>query len=1068
MENFRRQSSKLHSRHSGNRSQVQESSMFRDQGTVHTLLDGFGFIYSASRPCDVFFHYSEVKGMHSDNLKCGDEVEFWVGPRRQRRGQRNNEGDEQLSAYDVQILAPGTIQWEEAVDAEGIRRRGIVEKAIKWKHQRGDRKNDILSEGRIRVLPLDFEEGDIGVSKNSKDETNLKLFANFLPDDYTGNNEKHKILERNDIVELTLVKEKRSGNLYAHDISLIQSERQKLLEKQETEMLAKATLEQGIIVSLKNGYGFIKSSRRKEEVYFHFSHIEIPINTNDEGGKEGGENQATLASSESLDKIQEEFKAKSTEYTVSLNQEVEFLVITDQGGKRNGKKKLAARKINFLPKGTVQFEKTHAMGIKGTIVSLPRQSFSSRNGSSENKGKVKLCTPIKFDSDGGNLDNESTAVFEIKTVDLMLNDCRNFLRDLRESDSWLKVGDEVCFDVIEDFVNGSYRAGPTKYILVNDELVEDKKYAPCIRLVSCSLIGRAEGTIASLKRDYGFIRLAHRNADVYFRISEVVPSSICLNPEMKSNLEVGDEVSFDLSLQVPASNGKREREQLRAQRLRILEPGSLTLTKIDKDVTGVATKTRGGLVGQITLDKKVKALARSKMYPLIMKLLQNFEEDTTERILNFAEVQSENENKIFADIIQERDGLELNFIPDSNFVGSNQGRVSIKKVERNAEIKSNDNTSSENNTEEEIDAECGGNDLEKEEDEEDVDEIDNPSSDIPQPVTRSSKRNRKKKVRSIKSILYTKTSLSPELLSNPLANGDKVSLTITFMRNTDQFVASDITLIEKCQQQQKEAELSTKHEGLLLLEPYKSLEDSSKSRRRGFEGGGWDIKQERSFNVDGIIKLLEDKSEPRTDQSTSDEESNHLSYTISGLSRESEVPRRGDKVSFVTGKNGMVKDIRIVKKNCAQHVNGNLVNLDTDGNRAIFVVANDGNGENKSYNISLSEVVGCDVKLLKEETALEGFLVNGMVVGLCRITDLYLTSTSIPSKGTAKGERRKLNLTVKEELRNLGGKIIAQSSMARGPDGSLGFVVGWTKRESKHDQTKLNVLAQPFIPNSQD
>jgi hypothetical protein len=310
--------------------------------------------------------------------------------------------------------------------------------------------------------------------------------------------------------------------------------------------------------------------------------------------------------------------------------------------------------------------------------------------------------------------------------------------------------------------------------------------------------------------------------------------------------------------------------------------------------------------------------------------------------------------------------------------------------------------------------------------------------------------------------------LSPELLSNPLGNGDKVSLTITFMRNTGQFVASDITLVDKCQQQQKEAESSTKNVGLLLLEPYKSLEDSSKSRRRGFEGGRWDIKQERSFNVDGIILLLEDKSETRTDQSASDEKSTHLSYTISGLSRESEVPKRGDKVSFVTGKNGVAKDIRVVEKNCAQYVNGSLMDLDTDENRAVFVVANDGNGEKKSYNISLSEVVGCDVKLLKEETALEGFLVNGMVVGLCRITDLYLTSTSTPSKGTAKVERKKLNLTVKEELRNLGGKIIAQSSMARGPDGSLGFVVGWTKRESKHDQTNLNVSAQPFIPNSQD
>ena len=30
----------------------------------------------------------------------------------------------------------------------------------------------------------------------------------------------------------------------------------------------------------------------------------------------------------------------------------------------------------------------------------------------------------------------------------------------------------------------------------------------------------------------------------------------------------------------------------------------------------------------------------------------------------------------------------------------------------------------------------------------------------------------------------------------------------------------------------------------------------------------------------------------------------------------------------------------------------------------------------------------------------------------------------------------------------MGGKIIAQSSMAKGPDGTVGFSVGWTSRKS--------------------
>ena len=37
---------------------------------------------------------------------------------------------------------------------------------------------------------------------------------------------------------------------------------------------------------------------------------------------------------------------------------------------------------------------------------------------------------------------------------------------------------------------------------------------------------------------------------------------------------------------------------------------------------------------------------------------------------------------------------------------------------------------------------------------------------------------------------------------------------------------------------------------------------------------------------------------------------------------------------------------------------------------------------------------------------------------------------------------------MKKELQGLGGQIIAQSGMAKGPDGTSGFVQGWTSRQS--------------------
>lgn len=76
-----------------------------------------------------------------------------------------------------------------------------------------------------------------------------------------------------------------------------------------------------------------------------------------------------------------------------------------------------------------------------------------------------------------------------------------------------------------------------------------------------------------------------------------------------------------------------------------------------------------------------------------------------------------------------------------------------------------------------------------------------------------------------------------------------------------------------------------------------------------------------------------------------------------------------------------------------------------------------------------------------------------------RYDDLYLVN----SVGTGLKERPKLNLTVKKELKNLGGQIIAQSGMAKGPDayGILGFAAGWTTRVSnciKSIEDKVNSL----------
>merc|ERR1712038_313255 len=101
--------------------------------------------------------------------------------------------------------------------------------------------------------------------------------------------------------------------------------------------------------------------------------------------------------------------------------------------------------------------------------------------------------------------------------------------------------------------------------------------------------------------------------------------------------------------------------------------------------------------------------------------------------------------------------------------------------------------------------------------------------------------------------------------------------------------------------------------------------------------------------------------------------------------------------------------------------------------------------DGKIFPISLSEVISCDLKVLKDNVGVEGILHNDDLVGICRTADLYLNS----SIGSGLKERPRLNLTVKNELKGLGGKIIAESGMAKGPDGTNGFHAGWTTRISK-------------------
>jgi len=160
-----------------------------------------------------------------------------------------------------------------------------------------------------------------------------------------------------------------------------------------------------------------------------------------------------------------------------------------------------------------------------------------------------------------------------------------------------------------------------------------------------------------------------------------------------------------------------------------------------------------------------------------------------------------------------------------------------------------------------------------------------------------------------------------------------------------------------------------------------------------------------------------------------------------GKSFKASAPKRGDLVSFIKVKGGRVRDVTVIKHASADILKGTLTNININEGKAKF---NSLTKEPNIYEISLSEVISCNIKILNEKDSVEGIFHDGSIFGVCRTADLYLESTL----GKGLTERPRLNITVKKALKDSGGKIIAQSGMAKGPDETNGFRQGWTTRQS--------------------
>jgi cold shock CspA family protein len=784
----------------GRRGKPDRSHMPLEQGVICSLRDAFGFIHCADREEEIFFHYSEVAGgTHPDDLQMDMEVEFRVGA----SSSRGSEPDK-LAAYEVCTLEPGSIVWE-LEDEPGKLCRGLVEKAFRQDRGGSGGPN---SDGSIRIL-VDKEEQEQGSDGNgdattaTADGPLVRFTANdFQPpeeedtgDDVRnstsrGGSRRQNRLVRGDLVEFSVVSDRRSGSKYARSITLLLSERERVRQEQERKMLEEATEEHGVVTVLKGEYGFLRSNKRREDIYFHYSSIELEEGDgNDDDNEQGGD-----------------------EFVLKEGQEMKFLVVEDNidAGQRQ---KVSARQVKIEPSGSVKFHDVLATGVTGMVTTCPQPVDSGH--ALDQRGKIRLLSPLKDIDEEGNE----------RVVDEVLLHTKDSpggtfaFRGASAVGLWIQEGDTLLFDVVKDFVDGTCHAVPTASSVPppdapdahkeQEESVEkgdDGKLA--VRLIKLCLASRAEGIVNALKDSYGFVHYSERPVDVHFKLHQVLPDE--LQNDLRKNmgisdfdsrgvplkLNVGAEVQFDLSIhgtiqssggssrnsrggrQAQAPPPSHERENMKAQRVLFLPPKTITLNKVvATDVQGTVSKEdiRQPYTGAVDLDEAAKPMSLEERHPLVAKMIETYLESDQETPLVYHDLQSLKEDDVVVAMLESKGLGKLGWahLPQAGQT-LYPGRLCIRKIGQDA-----------------APIETGSNSAETKEDGESEKSSEKDASNISSP-------KKKKQPKPTKTARFDKSGLVKDLKEDmPPSVGDVVRFDVVQSRRTGQFSLENMRIVER-------------------------------------------------------------------------------------------------------------------------------------------------------------------------------------------------------------------------------------------------------------------------------
>ncbi|KAL3912182.1 MAG: hypothetical protein SGILL_006985, partial [Bacillariaceae sp.] len=627
------------------------------------------------------------------------EVEFRVG------------GDEKLACYQVNALPSGTVVWEEE-EEEGKIYQGIVEKPVRGDAGRGGGGGkNFDTDGAIQISEKTVDDAQNTSENDENDNKKSGPVVRFRAGEYVGEKHMPPRLFRGDHVAFRVLMDRRTKQKYARYIKLVQSEKERKRIEKEKKLMENAVPEEGIIMALNNGFGFIRSNRRREDVYFHYSEVIVP---NDGDGNSNGKESSNS-----------DGRPKEEEFELKTGQEVKFLVVTDTNVQNNNQRsinntssntKVSARKVESLPLGTVAFHSDVAKGIEGIVSMVPHPPTPGVKGDDSKEGRVRLSEPIKLDAPDSDLGSDT-----VSEVLLHYSDAPGGVftyqnhRMQSVNAMWIYEGDTLLFDIIKETVDGCYRAIPTMHTVglggsiqePKQEEIDSESAKPVMRMLATTLVGRAEGVVHTLKNDYGFIHFAERPIDVHFRMYDLLPDEIqedirkCMGIEGPVRLEPGAGVQFDIMTHgnIAGANHRGrhgrggasfDRENVRGQRIVILPASAIVVDKpIASGIKGVIKMTdpKQLYAGAIDIEEEVQRLTMDDKHPLVAQMLDSFLKESSaphgRKTLVYRDTLSMRDDDIVTEMaaMKGKGLLECSHIPIPG-IATNPGRLCIRRVER--------------------------------------------------------------------------------------------------------------------------------------------------------------------------------------------------------------------------------------------------------------------------------------------------------------------------------------------------------------------------------------------------